>query len=168
MTQKHWYAVMTKPRQEARADEHLRNQGFDCFLPKMKRVKNARGKFVERIEPMFPRYLFLNLAMGEESIATLRSTRGVTGLVKFGHKIPAMPETFMQGVLNLADRVTGLVTPRMKKKQKGDEVIVTDGPFAGLKAIFEAETAENRVLLLLEMLGTQTRIRVPEAFVSAA
>ena len=28
-----WYVAYTRPRQEARAQENLQNQGFDCLLP---------------------------------------------------------------------------------------------------------------------------------------
>ncbi len=33
MTQARWYVLQSKPREEKRALENLRNQGFECLLP---------------------------------------------------------------------------------------------------------------------------------------
>jgi len=60
-THQAWYVVHTKPRQEARALENLQNQGFNCFLPTMQ-VQKLRNQKVQTItEPMFSRYLFIQL-----------------------------------------------------------------------------------------------------------
>ena len=56
-----WYAVHTKPKQENRALENLQNQGFECFLPLLEVEKIRRGKVQKVVEPMFSRYLFIQL-----------------------------------------------------------------------------------------------------------
>ena len=39
-----WFAVLTKSRSEAIAQEHLRRQGYDCLFPRLSRVlRTARG-----------------------------------------------------------------------------------------------------------------------------
>jgi transcription antitermination factor NusG len=42
----------------------------------------------------------------------------------------------------------------------GDTVVVDKSPLAGLQAIFLAETAQDRVIVLLKMLGRENRITV--------
>jgi transcription antitermination factor NusG len=53
----------------------------------------------------------------------------------------------------------GYVTPHTERFQKGQIVRITDGPLAGLDAIFVKELKEqHRVLLLLRALGLNAKI----------
>ena len=56
-----WYVVHTKPRQETRALENLQNQGFECFLPTMEVEKLRNQRVMRVVEPMFSRYMFIQL-----------------------------------------------------------------------------------------------------------
>ena len=58
-SQANWFAVYTKPRQEQVALENLERQGFRCFLPMAVNPYQRRSQRMPRIEPLFPRYLFL-------------------------------------------------------------------------------------------------------------
>ncbi len=40
-----WYLIQTKPRQEARAEEHLRRQHFQCYRPLQVDVKKPLPGF---------------------------------------------------------------------------------------------------------------------------
>ena len=78
-----WYLLYSKPKQESRAQEHLANQGFESFVPHIHINKIRAGKQSTKIEPLFPRYIFLK-AGADVNLASIRSTRGVAGFVKFG------------------------------------------------------------------------------------
>ena len=54
-----WFAVYSRARAEATAQEHLRRQGYEVYLPRhLKRRRHARRTdFV--LAPLFPRYLFV-------------------------------------------------------------------------------------------------------------
>ena len=88
MTQARWYVLQSKPREEKRALENLRNQGFECLLPMYSRERLRRGKREQVDEPLFPRYLFVHLDEVTSNWYVLRSTYGVTNIVRFG-QIPA-------------------------------------------------------------------------------
>ena len=78
-----WFAVLTKPRQERIAQEHLCRQSFECFLPLAVNPYQKRGKKNKLlIEPLFPRYLFLRAIPEVQNLAPVRSTRGVNGMVR--------------------------------------------------------------------------------------
>jgi len=68
-TQPNWFAVNAKPRQERIALEHLQRQGFTCFLPMAINPYQRRSAKGPRIEPLFPRYLFLN-AIADQPLPT--------------------------------------------------------------------------------------------------
>ena len=42
----------------------------------------------------------------------------------------------------------------------GEHVVVADGPFAGLEAIYQTTDAERRSMILLEMLGKLVSMRI--------
>ena len=156
-----WYAVYTKPRQEHIALENLERQSFEAYLPLMRARRKRRGKWVETIEPMFSRYLFVRLEPGATSMASIRSTRGVTGLVRFGNTLVPVPDGFMSILLETADAKSGIHVPEPDLLQEGDTVVFTDGPLADLDGIFKAADGDARAIVLLKILGTDTRVAVP-------
>jgi transcriptional antiterminator RfaH len=79
-----WFAVHTKPRREVEAKTQLCNQGFEAYLPRIQFRKRRKGRWIEFIEPLFPRYLFIEVDPTVQSIAPVRNTFGVSGLVCFG------------------------------------------------------------------------------------
>lgn len=161
---KNWYAVHTKPRQERRAEQHLTRQGFDCHLPLI-RQQRRRG---EVVAALFPRYLFLRLDLQRDSVAPVRSTQGVAGLVKFGERMLAVPEPFIAELLRLRDEHGGAILQTEPHIRPGDSVTIEAGPMAGAGAIFQERRGGQRVLVLMHLLGAQQRVVVPERHVVLA
>lgn len=149
-----WYVVQTKPQQESRALEHLRNQGYECVLPQCQRERLRLGVRALHDEPLFPRYLFIHLDSVSMSWAPIRSTRGVIGLVCFGGIPAAMPEGLVEA---LAQRGA----PKENLFNVGDRVFVTTGPFAGLEGIFDQDDGMTRAVILLEFMRKQQRLSMP-------
>lgn len=155
-----WYAVFTKPRQEDLARTHLERQGFTAYLPKLRQPRHRRGRWVEVEEPLFPRYLFVALRLGIHDISPIRSTQGVTGLVRFGPEPALVPRRLVEDLMGAEDRARGCHIPRRALFQQGDPVTIVSGPFAGTQAIFAEPSGEGRVILLLDLLGRTNRIRL--------
>ena len=79
-----WLVAYTKPRQEQVAFQNLERQNFEVYLPRYKKFKNTASGSVPVFEPMFPRYIFFRPSQATHSIETVRSTKGVSHLVRFG------------------------------------------------------------------------------------
>ena len=155
-----WFAVYSKPRQEQVALENLERQGFHCFLPMAVNPYQRRSKNKLRIEPLFPRYLFLNAIADQQSLGSVRSTIGVSNLVRFGMQLMRVPESIISTIQNRCDPETGLVQLQPIPVGIGDKVKVFDGPFAGIEGIFRERKGEDRALLLMSMLGTTSTVEV--------
>ena len=162
-----WFAVYTKPRQEQIALENLERQDFRCFLPMAINPYQRRSEKKLRIEPLFPRYLFLNAIADQQSLGPVRSTRGVATLVRFGMKLATMPEIVMNAINQRCDPETGLVQLDPVPVEPGDFVKVFDGPFAGVEGIFKERKGENRALLMMKMLGTESTVEVDSMLLRA-
>jgi len=154
-----WYAVQTKARQEAIAEQHLGNQAFHTFLPLLRIVRHRRGRWQGVIEPLFPGYLFVELDIEQQNAAPIRSTRGVISLVRHGGIPRPIPTHIIEPLID-AQHTHGEAIEPEKLFKAGDKVTLIDGPFAGLTAIFEAKSSQERVILMLNMLGGQTRVSV--------
>ena len=81
---KNWYLVMTKPREDAHAEQQLLNQNYEIYRPLAKRSRRQRGRMVTVVESLFPRYIFIRLDPEHDNWSSVRYTRGVAGFVRFG------------------------------------------------------------------------------------
>jgi transcriptional antiterminator RfaH len=159
----HWYLVFTKPRREQVALEHLERQGYRCYLPQWQVEKKKRGRITSawaRItEPLFPRYLFIELDTGATgpSWAPIRSTTGVTSLVRFGLQPAKAP-------VGLIDTLRALEAQHAQSAARplepGDLVSLREGPFAGLQAVYQCQDSNARITLLLEVMHRPVRVQV--------
>jgi transcriptional antiterminator RfaH len=146
-----WLVVMTKPKMEAEAKEHLLRQGFDVYLPLWEELKHRQGAWQKVQSPMFPRYLFVRPSYAEQSLAPIRSTWGVSQLVRFGMKPAWAGEGLIHEIRKLEQSRHGIGQGLIPFK-KGDQVQVLDGPFKGVSAeVFSCD--QKRVILLLQVLG---------------
>lgn len=151
-----WHLVYTKPQREREAEFHLGNQGFSVYLPRHKVGSRRRGRHVELIQPLFPRYLFVELTQGIDNWSPIRSTRGVAGLVRFGAKHAVAPRGLID-YLQLNEKNLEAPAP-LQSFGKGDRVYVATGPFAGYEAVFQCERGEDRALVLLNLISQFSEI----------
>jgi transcriptional antiterminator RfaH len=151
-----WYVVLTKPRQEERAEEHLRAQGGEVFLPRIQLEKIRKGKRVSVLAPVFPGYLFVNIEGCEQLMGSIRSTRGVRQLLKFG-----VAPLEVQGEL-IGDLKSRCFNPIGEKNAftEGQKVTIASGPFKDYQAIFEQFDGEKRAIVLLNLLNQQQQLLV--------
>lgn len=157
----HWYAVFTKPRLEESAVENLERQEFHVWLPRLERAVRRGGRWHDRVEPLFPRYLFLRGEPGVDDFSKVRSTRGVSDFVRFGPEPAMVPEEVIQFLQDSADPETGIHHLGKRSQFKpGDRVHVLDGPFAGLEGILLKEKGEERVLVLLSIMGGHRNVAI--------
>ena len=140
-----------------RALENLVRQGYETYLPLMEVERLQRGKLLKKMEPLFPRYLFLHLEEGNDNWGPIRSTLGVAGLVRFGQAYAVVSDEVMDAVRER--------TQDVKKSlfESGDNVRVVSGPLLGLEGVFEIADGEQRSFVLLEFMQKQQRVSVSTA-----
>jgi len=155
-----WYAVCCKPRQEAVAEENLLRQGYRTYLPRIRNTRRRAGQWIDKVEPLFPRYLFIRVDPARCSTAPVRSTRGVSGLVRHCGLPAAIPEQVMETIMRRADTDSGLHHDGHPLFCAGDPIRLVEGPLAGMEGVFTEEDSEKRVIVLLELLGKANKTRV--------
>lgn len=157
---KSWWLLMTKPHKELYAEEQLNNQGYTTYTPQVKRLRKRKNKVISSVEALFPKYLFIQLDTEQDNWMPVRSTRGVTNFVKFGGNMPAQVpasiiETLMQEERNFADKVFD-----MDRYKQGQVVTINNKAFKNIKGIFQCYEGEQRAMVLINLLQTETVLTV--------
>jgi len=157
---KAWYVVATKPRQEVVAQEHLQRQGYATLLPTLRLRKRQRGKWQEVTEPTFPGYVFVVLELGRDDMAPIRSTQGCRDLVRFGQQ-PAVVHEDIIRALQMGNSAQGASADEIKDPfSPGDVVLIEDGPFQGLSAIYCMNKGADRAQVLITLLGRAQHLNI--------
>ena len=159
---KYWHLLMTKPREDERAESHLLNQDYELFRPMIRQYKIQAGKQVAVTEPLFPRYLFIRLDDVLGNWSKIRSTRGVAKMVRFTDMPAKVPDSLIEALRSqcIEENIIDTTEDRPFVFEKGDEIEITEGSFRGLKAIIKEQVAEDRVLLLMTLLGKEQELEI--------
>jgi transcriptional antiterminator RfaH len=84
--------------------------------------------------------------------------------VRWGDTVPALPAPVINCLLENVDEV-GCIPTLPADYKPGDKLLIKSGPFAGYEGLFYARRSEDRVLLLLEVMGQQQKVLFEEASV---
>ena len=144
----YWSVVQTESQRERVAAEFLGAAQYEIYLPQIL-VKR-------KVMPLFPGYLFVTI---REQWWAVRWTIGVIRVLMNGEGMPAqVPAKIVDGIRR-REGSDGLVKlPKVRGLERGDAVRIVGGSFAGHLAIYEGQSGEARVCVLLELLGRKTRM----------
>ncbi len=158
----HWYVIHTKPRQEKRALLNLEQQGYECYLPMVTVEKLRKGVVSVVEEPLFARYLFIRLdvSLSGKGWGAIRSTLGVSCLVTFGVEPAKVDERLIEILCVQKDK---LCSQPQRLFDQGEHVLIADGPFAGIEAIYQMNDGESRAMVLIKILSKPVQLKISPA-----
>lgn len=161
-----WYAVLAHAHSENKAAAHLERQGFQTYFPRyLKRRRHARR--VETVAaPLFPRYLFVAIDVATQRWRAIQSTVGVVGLVRNGEALAAVPPQVIGALKDREDERGFIQISDKPRFMPGDKVRVIDGAFSNCFGLFEGSD-EDRVSILLDLLGRKVRVTIDDLSVAA-
>lgn len=153
-----WYALHTKPRQEAMAQSSLRREGIETFLPKLRRRKTIRRVRRWVTGPLFPNYLFARFEF-TTSGRLVKYATGITNIVSFGGNPATVDDAIICAIqAHCEENVVTIPPPELRA---GDTVEIQEGPLRGLKGIFERELSDSeRVVIMLQSIAAAARVEV--------
>lgn len=151
-----WYLVQTKPNAHALAERNLQRQGLSTFLPMQEVTGRKSSRFVNKIRPLFPGYLFVEVPEGQAPWRSINGTLGVARLVRFGEMPEPVPEGLVAALRARCDADGHFVAPN--ELSAGDAIEIARGPFAHFVAEVEKVSPDQRVWVLLDLMGQKTRV----------
>ena len=148
---KKWYLLKTKPRQEKIALANLENQDYDSYCP--------YATINNKIVVLFPGYLFIHLDETSDNWGPIRSTKGVLNFVRFGLSYAKISNKIIDFIKE-NEFNTSQKLKYLNDFKTGDNVEITEGVFKNCVAIFESFKSDERVTLLMNIMGRQQTISV--------
>lgn len=158
----HWCVVKALHREETRAEFNLLRQGYNTFLPRIRRqVRHAR-RTEWRSVPLFPGYLFVSLDPAVTPWRPIQSTFGVTGLVRFADRPATLPVGLVERLRALSGP-DGIMSAADKDILVGDKVRVSGGVFDDWIGEVIALPDTDRISLLLKAAHRSIEVTVPSS-----
>ncbi len=156
-----WIAVRTRARSEKRVAAILHHWGVDCWAPTapLRRRWSDRWKTIEW--PMFPGYLLARIPA--DGWYPLLDIPGVHTVVKRGLHAAEIDPTMIYDVREFARRLSRVdVEPEhVPWFEVGELVVVSDGPFAGVRATVTQADGKRRVSIGMMLLGQGVSVTLP-------
>ena len=148
---KKWYLLKTKPKQEKIALANLKNQNYHAYCP--------YATINNKIVVLFPGYLFIYLDETSDNWGPIRSTKGILNFVRFGLSYAKISNKIIDFIkeneFNTSQKLKYLNDFKI-----GDNVQITEGVFKNCNAIFKSLKSDERVLLLINLLGQQQSLKI--------
>ena len=155
---KNWFLLQFKPNAHKLAERNLHRQGFETFLPLQEITDRKKAAFINNLKPLFPGYMFVTFNIHDAPWRKINNTMGVSKLVSFNSYPKPVPVDLVSGLMLRCDASGKLLPP--EQLNKGDEVQFLNGPFANFVTTVEEIDAQQRVWVLMKLMGRSTRISV--------
>jgi transcriptional antiterminator RfaH len=101
--------------------------------------------------------MFIKFDRANTNWHKINNTYGVSRLITFNSIIKSIPSMFVDNLIklyNLSDE-----SLPMQKLKKGDQVKVLKGPFANFIATVETYDRDQRIYILMNLMGRKTKIQ---------
>ena len=118
--------------------------------------------------PLFPRYLFVSVDQATQRWHSIRSTVGITRLVTNGDVPAIVPQAIIDGLRRREDADGFVQLERRARFASGDKVRVLEGAFCDHLGLFEGMSGQERVAILLDLLGRKVRVLLELDVIDAA
>jgi transcription antitermination factor NusG len=156
-----WFALRVRSNFEQISGLHLRQRGFEEYLP-VYRVQNRwsdRTKAVER--PLFPGYVFCR--MNPHNRLPVLSAPGILGVLGIG-KIPVpVPDQEIEAIRIML--ASGLRVKPWPFLQAGQRVLIERGPLEGLEGILLRFKNDCRIVVSIDLLQRSVSSELDEHWV---
>ena len=160
MPEKIWYAIYVKSRTEKKVATEFEIDGFDYYLPLVKKLKqwSDRKKWIE--EPLFRSYIFVHI--DQKQYYPVLQTPNVVKYVSFENKaVPIRNEQIEAVKYFLNEKDPENIDQQVW--EEGQKVEVISGSLAGLKGELIEVRGKKKVKVEIEVVGKTLIIQIPKS-----
>lgn len=163
-----WFVVWTAARAEKQVEVRIAAQGLEPWLPKITERRRWSDRWRDVVSPLFPGYLF---ARGHQAqLHSVLRTPGVVSIVKNGGRPAVLSDAFVASLRRAIDTPGVAASPVTERLSYAvdDEVIVREGPLAGLRGIVQHVRSGRRLVVWIEQVGRGVAFTIGATLVSPA
>jgi len=152
-----WVVAQTKARQEIKAENNLKNQGFKCYLPIVSTKKYCKNIWVKTREVLFSRYIFIKFTDYAKNFHKIKNTYGVSKLLVNTDTLA--PYTVSDQNIDLIKSKISSNNPiRINNLKHGDKISIMKGSLSNLTGVFLEKCGYLSSKLLVKFLNQETRV----------
>uniref|UniRef100_Q3AU98 Transcription antitermination protein nusG n=1 Tax=Chlorobium chlorochromatii (strain CaD3) TaxID=340177 RepID=Q3AU98_CHLCH len=158
ITPQNWYAVYVRSRYEKKVYQALLEREVNSFLPLYETIRQWSDRKKKVSEPLFRGYVFVNIAMQQESIKVL-DTEGVVKFIGIGRKPSVIAEREIEWLKKLV-REPEAISRTVASLPAGQKVRVIAGPFKDMEGVVVKEGRESQIVIYFDsiMQGVEVSI----------
>jgi transcriptional antiterminator NusG len=166
---KRWYIVHAYSNFEKKVAESIREKAeqkglSDLFeeilVPMEKVVEVRRGRKVDTERKFFPGYVLVKMDMTNEAFHLIKDTPKVTGFLGADQKPMPIPEKEAMRIINQVQEGVDRPKPSVSF-EVGEQVRVSDGPFASFSGLVEEVDDERaRLKVAVSIFGRATPVEL--------
>jgi len=156
-----WYAIHTRSRFEQKVYDGFCSKSIETFLPKVQVMSRRKDRRKKILIPLLPGYVFVHTDLEPEQYWNIIKTVGVVRMVGFeGKPVPANErEIASLMILNGTDRTV----QNRAYIQKGDMVMIMEGPLKGLMGFYLRHKDQNdKVVVSIELLHRSLEVEIED------
>ena len=155
---KRWYIVQAYSNFERKVAEAIREKVAqtkleelfdDVLVPTEKVVEVRRGRKVDAERKFFPGYVLVKMELTDQTFHLIKNTPKVTGFLGSDNKPMPISEAEAMSILQQVQEGVDRPKPSISF-EVGEQVRVSDGPFASFNGLVE-EVDEERARLKVEV-----------------
>jgi len=156
-----WYAIHTRSRFEQKVFDGLRGKDFEAFLPRVQVMSRRKDRRQKILVPMIPGYVFVRSILTPDDYYPIIQTVGVVRMIGVqGKPVPAKKDE-IDGLMILDG--TDRTVQNRAYMQKGDRVMIMEGPFAGLVGFYLHHKGKGRrVVISVALLHRSLEVEIED------
>jgi transcriptional antiterminator NusG len=169
-----WYVVHTYSGYENKAkaalEDAIKRAGMEhkfgdpleqsVLVPTEQIVEVKEGKKRTMTRKIYPGYMFVQMDADQTSLHLVRSTPKVTGFIGNSRNPPPMPEEEIARITHQVEEDEAEPTV-MVDFERGEDIRVTDGPFASMMGtVEEVNSTRAKLRVLVSIFGRPTSVEL--------
>ena len=164
-----WYIVHAYSNFEKKVAESIREQAkvqgleenfSDILVPTEDVVEIRRGRKVNSERKFFPGYVLVKMEMTDEAYHLIKNTPKVTGFLGSGNKPMPVSEREVQRIVGAIEEGVERPKPTIQF-EIGEQVRVTDGPFASFNgSVEDVDEDRARLKVTVSIFGRATPVEL--------
>jgi transcriptional antiterminator NusG len=164
-----WYVVHTysgyENKVKAALEERIRSFGqeenfSEVLIPSEKVVELVKGEKRTSTRKFFPGYIFVKMELNDETWHIVKNTPKVTGFIGSRTEPTPISDREVEDIVQQINE--GVLKPKPKVVfEKGDGVVVIDGPFLNFNGVVdEVRPEKGKVRVLVSIFGRATPVEL--------
>ena len=151
-----WYIGYTYPNYEKKVQRLLSQKRIDSLLPMQKVIRQWSDRKKQIELPLFPNYIFINTTAHERFDAL--NTEGILKFVSFEGRPAVLSEKDIESIRKISNG--DFEISKEHSFENGDYVMITQGPFIGMKGILFERKGKTRFGFKLDAIDQRISIEI--------